>query len=163
MSNPNKEQRSDTALTAFLGIPVLTDEQKKALTERDDHGVTPANVRRYPSYEEWHRSQHSNYNQGFFQSMPEGEEEDFSIFTPARELLAFQRLVVLHPDLVAELRQRINAKEGPSVDEETNRILWQSYELMAVLTDINDEFGKLEGDQHMRLPSGQINPDYLMQ
>ncbi|HEY1645347.1 MAG TPA: hypothetical protein VGF75_03085 [Candidatus Saccharimonadales bacterium] len=161
MSDPNKVKPIDVRLSPFTDIPLLTDGQKKTLTEQKDRGITQAGIRRFSTFESWQRRvRNSSGNLGFFQGLPQAGEEDFSIFTPYREFPAFQRLAVLRPDLVAELGIRIEVVDSSPLDEETDRMLWESYELMADLTDINDTFGK--ADKDMRLPSGQIDPNYLM-
>lgn len=151
----NVDHEGEAVTTRVMGFPVLTEEQRQALFERKDHGITPAPLVHFDTYEAWkNRGPEATQNIGYFLGI--GQER--SRFDGFRELQCFQRYALLYPESVTDLAQRVKAiPTGGRPDEETDMLLWDAYEKMAALADIHD--AGLNGDN---LPEGEIDPRVLM-
>jgi hypothetical protein len=158
IKNPNK--------TPKLQVPFLTEEQKTALFEREDHGITPVEgIPRYPAFDDWMgRGNH-------FGGVGVNGKNNFSLrFLPnqyLREAQHFQRFILLYPELVEELETitethygvNRTGKPGEGVTEEEEYKYWEAYEKLAVLVDADDDPMVIAND--LPLPRGMVIPDVL--
>lgn len=156
---PGTEQ-SRPATTEFLGISILTDQQKRDLFEMPNHGVTPVmGLRRYPEFSDWMKTNGAFGKNNYwmrFSSIVFGRYH--------QEMPWMQRFVALYPDQFERLQGFVDShalavqeRRAPPVGEEQERDLWDAYEKLAQLVDVNDPYI----DNKEGLPPGQAIPNLL--
>ncbi|MBI3624244.1 hypothetical protein HY218_01280 [Candidatus Saccharibacteria bacterium] len=122
-----------------LGVPLLTDEQKRALLEQEDRGLTPAPMHRYKDFEDWLAQGGTNKSLWmWFYSGGIGHYPE----TQCR-----QRFDVLYPELATELTSAVlEWKKFIKPQESANYIrplepkFFDAYNKLADLVDINDKY-----------------------
>lgn len=147
MSKYPTERIKGPDTTPILGIPLLTEEQKANLFERDDRGITPVlGITRYPTFEDWMERDNPFGTSGV------GCKGNFTVrFLPGpigqymREAQHFQRFALLYPGKTEELIDLSVRLFGPErqhpvvVNEDEERMYWDAYEKLADLVDANDD------------------------
>src|SRR5437868_5614923 len=121
--------------------PLLTEDELVALT-RDDKGITLVPQHQYEDLEEF-ISKHNNFYVQFDLYKNGGLSGPLY-----RRRKVFQRMVALHPDLVSRLvgefreyRIRIeNETDDLDYSDEMKRDLYDAYQIMSGLIDINDKY-----------------------
>ena len=120
--------------------PLLTEEEVRALTDRDDRGISQTPQRQYKDLEEFKRET-NNFHVHF-------DRENKGSGPSYRRHKAFQRFVILKPDLTQQLFEafdRYNAQGKHAVySADIWRGLYDAYQVMSQLVDIND--GYVVGD-----------------
>ena len=139
--------------TPIMGLPRLTVEQKQALHERPDHGITPVEgIKRFPTYQDW-----LNYG-GLV-----GTDNFHMLFVPGvsgfrRKTQHVQRFTELYPEQTVRL-MRIEVRRDDSdfktpISEAEEKDYYDAYEKMADLVDANDDPRIIANGQE--LPFGQV-------
>lgn len=132
------ESRSPSPNLNSFGIPVLTEQQKQALFEAPDHGITPVDsLVQFTDISQWlEHGANSNFWMYF---------RDGTMFDGRRARECFQRFEQLHPDLVEQLFGITEERRRPDgachiFTEEDQEIFFDAYNKMADLVDVNDSY-----------------------
>ena len=133
--------------TRILGIPLLNQTEIDNLVT-ENFGIVPAHIVHFETYEDWvSRTSNSTWGLGFFLNG--------KMFDPYKELQCMQRYVILYPEEYEHLVEKVNELESGKPPESIDKEIWQAYEKIASLVDVNDAF--LE-----RNDKGEINPSSLL-
>ena len=119
--------------TRFVHIEprLLTDQERHALLEREDHGIHAVAMRQFETVGEFRDGQNNFYMT--FTAMP--GKAAWEIY---RGKLAFQRFQALNPDLCQSLDERLQGRDRASLGEEDWVLLHQAYSEISQLVDVND-------------------------
>ena len=136
LSKSTEEESAEVHFSPLMHIPLLTEAEKRALIDEPNHGITPAVLTHFDTYEDWQKKRsRASHFLGYFLDSDNGK----SIFDGYRELQCFQRLLLLNPELITELTEKVgDLPDGTAPDEITDRLLMEAYKQMAALTDVND-------------------------
>jgi hypothetical protein len=128
---------------------ILSDEERLALFERSDYGITPAPMRRFESLRDF--VENSNNFHAHFTSPADGLLADVY-----RSKKAYARFELVRPDLNTELRERLEGSEPSFWQRDRNTLLsmFLAHEAMRKLVDISDPFVVIDG---------KVNGMYLCQ
>jgi hypothetical protein len=111
--------------------PPLSDEEKRDVLSREDHGVTdPVNLYKFKDLDEFKKHQ-NNFYVHFASTNPKSMAGN--LYKTER---AFQRFEILYPDLTEELLGKFSPTSGISEDQWQK--LYDAYQKMSTLVDRKD-------------------------
>jgi hypothetical protein len=137
----------DTSSWTYEIQGTLTDQERRALREREDHGIIPAPMRQFASLREF-QAESNNFHAHFTSPID-------SIAGPAyRSKKVYARFELMDPTLFYELTNRLEGT-GPFFHKSDGGAwvpLFLAYDVMSRLVDVSDVDV---------MKNGRINPKYL--